>query len=161
MKKYALKYNLRREKQANRQFTLQFKINREKNRAKRKQTNKLREMQESTTYDQELVLATIVYILVKDILANPEESNDVKEWLDGRCEKLDRKFRYERPNPAVPITVLFYDLETGGLKKDAEVLQVSISAASSSDHPSEISLYVHVLPTKKLTLLLQKYMDCL
>ena len=43
---------------------------------------------------------------------------------------------------------MYYDLETGGLKKDAEVLQVSISAASSSDHPSEISLYV--LPTKKI-----------
>ena len=86
--------------------------------------------------------------MIQDIFAKPEESNDVKGWLDGRCAKFDRKFRYDRPNPAVPITVLYYDLETGGLKKDAEVLQVSISAASSSDHPSEISLYV--LPTKKV-----------
>ena len=51
MKKYALKYNIRQEKQANRQSTLKFKINRKKNRAKRKQTNKLKEMQEGTTYD--------------------------------------------------------------------------------------------------------------
>ena len=147
LKKYALKYNLRREKQANRQSTLQFKINRKRNRAKMKQTNKLKEMQEGTTYDSGVGFRRNS-ILVQDILANPEESNDVKEWLDGRCEKFDRKFRYERPNPAVPITVLLYDLETGGLKKDAEVLQVSISAASSSDHPSETSLYV--LPTKKI-----------
>ena len=86
--------------------------------------------------------------MIQDILVNPEESGDVKEWLDGQCEKFDRKFRYERPNPVVPISVLFYDLETGGLKNDAEVPQVSISAASSSDHPSEISL--SVLPTKKI-----------
>ena len=43
---------------------------------------------------------------------------------------------------------MYYDLEIGGLKKDAEVLQVSITAANSSNHPSEISLYV--LPTKQI-----------
>ena len=104
-------------------------------------------MQEGTTYDSGAGFSRNS-ILVQDILANPEESNDVEEWLDRRCAKFDRKFRYDHPNLAVPITVLYhYDLETGGLKKDAEVLQVSISAASSSDHSSEISLYV--LSTKK------------
>ena len=118
MKKYALKYNLRREKQANRQSTWKFEINRKKNRAKGKQTNKLKEMQEGTTYYSGVGFSRNS-ILVEDILANPEESNDVKEWLDGRCSKFDIKFRYDRPNPAVPITVLCYDLETGrvGLRK--------------------------------------------
>ena len=60
MKTYALKYNPRREKQANRQSTLKFKINQKKNRAKRKQTNKLKEMKVPPTI-QELVLAAVVY----------------------------------------------------------------------------------------------------
>ena len=78
LKKYAPKYNLRREKQANRQSTLQFKINRKKNRAKRKQTNKLKEMQEGTTYDSGVGFSRNS-ILIQDILVNPEESGDVKE----------------------------------------------------------------------------------
>ena len=91
---------------------MKFNINRKKNRAKRKQTNKLKEMQEGTTYDSGISFSHNT-ILVQDTLGNPEESNDVKEWLDGRCAKFDRQLHYDHPIPAVPITVLYYDLETG------------------------------------------------
>ena len=72
MKKYALRYNLRREKQSNRQSTFKFKINRKKNGAKRKQTKKLKEMQEGSTYDSGVGFSRNS-ILVQNIPANPEE----------------------------------------------------------------------------------------
>ena len=103
-------------------------------------------MQECAAYESGVVLSRNS-ILVQDILVNPKKSNEAKEWLDCQCAKFDRKLRYDLLNPAGLIIVLYYDLEIGGLKKDAEVLQVSITAANPSNHPSEISLYV--LPTKK------------
>eukprot|EP00112_Aurelia_sp_Birch-Aquarium-sp1_P014841 Seg323.9 transcript_id=Seg323.9/GoldUCD/mRNA.D3Y31 product="hypothetical protein" protein_id=Seg323.9/GoldUCD/D3Y31 len=141
---YIQKYSKKREKQRQRQATLNFKRARKSNKKSRKSKDNINETIEGTSYATGLGLLTSDVTFIQETLASPQQEKELEDGLQVNCE---RKPVYNRADSSDRLKIIFYDLETGGLTKDSEILQVSMLEAYPSESKSELSIYI--MPTKK------------
>ena len=84
---------------------------------------------------------------LQDIVEKPLDSTEVDHWLESRKKADDRSApahsaSLSRDSQTI---VLFYDIETGGLGRNSDILQIAITQGNKVQ---EEDLNVFVLPTK-------------
>ena len=81
-------------------------------------------------------------------MKNPSDTTEVTNWLKENHwkGKNSRKLKPMRltSNPII----LFYDLETGGFRKTADIIQIAITKGNSN-HSQDMNVFV--MPKKKLS----------
>ena len=77
---------------------------------------------------------------IQNVIESPVDDKEIETWLKNECMP---KPSYNRPLKQKSTQIMYYNLETAGLSKDADVLQVSFIGAESND---QTTLSMYILP---------------
>ena len=150
--KYIGKYNVKRHRQAMNQKTTVFKKNRKERRKQRKQKDQKKERMEGTTYESGIGLNNEHTALVQSPLEEKDDPQPkMEQWRKACCLSAPNFVSLAREES---VCFIFYDIETGGLGKNADILQFAFAKAVftevTPDNPKESQLSLYILPTKRI-----------
>ena len=134
---------MKRHRQAMNQKTTVFKKNRIERRKQRKQKDQNKERMEGIGLN---ICTGSVTIREKD-----DPQPEMEQWRKARCLSAPNFVSLVREES---ICFIFYDLETGELGKNADILQFAFAKAVSTEVSPEnlkdSQLSFHILPTKRI-----------
>ena len=80
-------------------------------------------------------------------MQNPSDTTEVTNWLKENHSKDKNSQKLKPMNLTSNPIIIFYDLETGGFQKTADIIQIAITKGNSN-HSKDINVFV--MPKKKL-----------
>ena len=148
--KYIGKYNVKRHRQAMNQKTIVFKKNRKERRKQRKK--KIKRKKEWKEQQSGIGLNNEHTALVQSLLEEKDDPQPkMEQWRKACCLSAPNFVSLAREES---VCFIFYDIETGRLGKNADILQFAFAKAAftevTPDNPKESQLSFHILPTKRI-----------
>ena len=124
---YVGRKNVKRLQQTRRQNTCKFRRNSNiKKQEKRSKAKKVKES-EGITYESGTGLSDPELLALQKIEENPSDTTEVTNWLKENHSKDKNSQRMKPMKLTSNPIILFYDLETGGFRKTADVIQIAIT----------------------------------
>ena len=141
---YVGRKNVKRLQQTRRQNTYKCRRNRKIKKQERRSKAKNVEESEGNMYEQSSGLSDPELLAPQKIVEKPSDTTEVG------LKKITRKIRNSQKLKPMKLTsnpiILFYDLETGGFQKTADIIQIAITKGSSN-HREDMNVFV--MPKKK------------
>ena len=105
------------------------------------------EESEGITYESGIRFSDRELLALQKIVEKPSNTTEVTNWVKENHSK-DKNFQKLKPMKLTSnLIILFYDLETGGFRKTADIIEIAITKGNSNNSEN---MNVFVMPKKKL-----------